>query len=93
MQSDARVETDAVDNVACVKSLHFGVCVEFVEVAYAQGKICVCEEFDRLGLLHAHEQGGDVLLEGAFAEKCREFARGVFQPLCVGKLAYGLVLS
>ena len=70
--ADARVEADAVDDGLGVEALDFGVCVEFVEVADAQGKVGVGEELDGFGLLHAHEEGVDVLLDGTLLEQVGE---------------------
>ena len=63
--ADAGIEADALDNGTAVEALDLGVGVELVEVADAEGKIGVGEEFHGLGLLHAHAQDGDAL--GLFA--------------------------
>ena len=45
VRADARIETYALDYRLAVKSLDLGVGIELVEVAHAQGQICVGEEF------------------------------------------------
>ena len=72
--ADAGVEADALDDGAGVEALDLGIGVEFVEVAHAEGEVGVGEEFDGLGFLHAHEQGVDVFLEGAFLKQAGEKA-------------------
>ena len=81
VRADARVETDALDDGAAVEALDFGVRVELVEVAHAQGEVGVGEELDGLGLFHAHEEGGDVVFDGAFLEEAGE---GLGVHLCLG---------
>lgn len=54
MGADARVEPYAFDDCLRIESFYLGICVEFVEIADAQGKIGVGEELDCLCLLHAH---------------------------------------
>ena len=50
----AWVEAYSLNDCLRVESLDFGIGIEFVEVADAEGEVCVCEELDGLGLLHAH---------------------------------------
>ena len=45
--ADARVKADAFDDCARIKAFDFGVCVKFVEVADAEGKVCVGKKLDR----------------------------------------------
>ena len=61
MCANTRVETDALDDGLAVETFHLGIGVEFIEIAYTQGKICVGEEFYGFSLFHAHEKAGDVL--------------------------------
>ena len=84
MGADARVETYAVDDCLCVKTLHLGVCVELVEVAHAQRQISVGEELHRLSLLHTHEERVDVLLQSAFLQQCSEGLCCLLHALHVG---------
>ena len=72
--ADAGVEADALNDGAGVEALDFGIGIEFVEVADAEGEVGVGEEFDGLGFLHAHKQGVDVFLEGAFLQQAGEEA-------------------
>ena len=81
VRADARVEADALDDGAAVEALDFGVRVELVEVAHAQGEVGVGEELDGLGLFHAHEEGGDVVFDSAFLEEAGE---GLGVRLCLG---------
>ena len=90
--ADARVEADALDDGAGVEALDLGVGVEFVEVAHAQGQVGVGEELHGLGLLHAHEQRGDVLLLGPLLQQGGEGAGGLGQCRYVGDGTDGAVL-
>lgn len=54
MGADARVEPDPLDYGLRVETLDFGVGVELVEVAYAQGEVGVGEELHCLGFLDSH---------------------------------------
>ena len=47
----------------------FRIGVQLVEITNSQCQIGVSKEFNRFGFGEAHEQGGDVFLEGAFLEK------------------------
>lgn len=68
VRADAGVEAHAVDDGLRVQSLHLGVGVQLVEVGNSQGEVGVGEELHGLGLLHAHEEDGDVLLDGPFLQ-------------------------
>ena len=82
MGADAGIQTYALDDGLRVQPLDFGVGIEFVEVAHAQGKVGVGEELHGLGFHHPHEQGRDVLLDGSLLEQagkqpCIFFGLGV----------------
>ena len=84
VRTDARVEAHAVDDGPSVESLHLSVGVELVEVADAQGEIGVREELHRFRLRAAHEQHGDIVLQGALFNQsrecmCRFFKRSVIE--------------
>ena len=79
MRADARVEADAFDDILRVEALEFGVGVELVEVADAQGQVGVGEELHRFGLGAAHEEDGDVLLDGTGLQKLGEGFGGGFE--------------
>ena len=77
--ADAGVETHAVDDLLGVEAFHFGIGVELVEVADAQGEVGVGEKFHGLGFGGAHEEGVDVGLERALLQECGEGTRGFVQ--------------
>ncbi len=79
----ARVEAHALDDGLRVEAFHLGVGVELVEVAHAQGQVCVGEELDRFGLGAAHEEYGHVLLDGAFFDDGAEGVGGLGQRFSV----------
>ena len=74
MSADSRIEAYSLDYCLRVESLDLGVGVELVEIADAEGEVGVGEELHGLGLLHAHEQCGDVLLDRALLKKRCECA-------------------
>ena len=77
--ADAGVETHAVDDLLRVEAFHFGIGVELVEVADAQGKVGVGEEFHGLGFGGAHEEGVDVGFERALLKEGGKGASGFVQ--------------
>ena len=79
VRADAGVEADAFDDGLGIEALHLGVGVQFVEVADAQGEVGVGEELDGLGLGAAHEEHGDVFLEGSALDEFRKGAGGLLQ--------------
>lgn len=89
--ANAWVEADAFDYCLCVKPFHLSVCVEFVEIADAQGEVGVGEELHGLGLFHAHEERVDVLLDRAFLKKSGEYP-GIFLRLRIADGVDGGVL-
>ena len=91
--ADARIEADTLDDGARVEALDLGVGVELVEVAHAQGKVGVGEELHGLGLLHAHEQRGDILLDGPLTEERRECAGRGLESRGIGDALDRFVLS
>ena len=81
MGTDTGVQAHAVDDLAGVEALGLGVGVQLVEIAHAQRQVGVGEELDRLCLGEAHEEGGDVLLDGALLQQLRELSGGVLGAL------------
>ena len=81
VRADAWIKAHAVDYRLGVKALHLGVGVELVEVAHSQGEVGVGEEFHRLGLGQAHEQGIDIGLECAFLQELGETMRSLVKAL------------
>ena len=67
--ADSRVQSHTVDNGLGVESLHFGVCIQLVEVAHSQGEVGVGEELHCLSLGESHEEGVDVLLDGSLLQQ------------------------
>ena len=62
MCTDAWVEAYALDNGLGIESFDFGVGVEFVEVADAEGEVGVGEEFYGFCFLETHEENRDTLV-------------------------------
>ena len=81
MCADSRVQTDTVYNGLGVKTFHLGVCVEFIEITYAEREVGVGEELYGLGFGRAHEQHRHVLLDGAFVNEVREGVRCFLQAV------------
>ena len=67
--ADTRIVADAFDYSLGVKAFHLGISIQFVEVGHAKSQIGIGEEFDGLGLGGAHEQDGNVFLQGAFFDE------------------------
>ena len=77
--ADAGVETHTVDDLLRVEAFHFGVGVELVEVADAQGEVGVGKKFHGLGFGSAHEEGVDVGFERALLKEGGKGAGGFVQ--------------
>jgi hypothetical protein len=60
--ADARIQPDALDDLARVEAVRGGERVEFVEVGDAHGQVGVGEQFDRLGFGAAGQQDRNVVL-------------------------------
>ncbi len=84
VSADAGIESNAFDDGAGVETFDFGIGVEFVEVAYAEGEVGVGKEFDGLGFLHAHEEGVDLGLYGAFLKEGGKGLGGFYHLRHVG---------
>ena len=80
--ADAGVETHTVDDLPGVEAFHFGIGVELVEVADAQGEVGIGEEFHGLGFGGTHEEGVDVGFECALLKEGGKGAGG-FVQVCV----------
>ena len=83
VRADARVQAHAVDDRPRVQPLRLRVRVQLVEVAHAQRQVRVREELDGLRLGEPHEQGPDVLLDGALLQQRRERARSLHKARVV----------
>ena len=79
MRTDARIQADALDNSLRVEALHLCVGIELVEVRYTQRQVGIGEQLDRLGLGGAHEEHGNVLLDGPLLDERGELMRGILQ--------------
>ena len=55
MCADTWVETYSVDDGCGIKPFHFGIRVEFVEIADTQGKVGIGEKFYGFGFFHTHK--------------------------------------
>ena len=87
-----RVKAHAPDDGRGVQALDLRIGVQLVEVAHPEREVCVGEKLDGLGLLQAHVEGGNVLLNGAFLQQGRELAGGTLQERDIGNCADGIVL-
>ena len=92
VRSYAGVQSDALDDGLRIQPFYFRIGVQLVEVADPEGKVCVCEELNRLGFLEPHEQCGDVLLDRSVLQQGCEGMRCLFQCGYVRDGLYGLVL-
>ena len=63
--ANARIESDTLDDLACVQAVSGGVGVQLIEVGHSHGKVGVGEELDSLGFGVASEQRWNILLNGA----------------------------
>ena len=66
VRTDTWIQSYTLDDVLGTQSLHFGVCIQFVEVTHAECQIGVREEFYGFGFGQTHEQHIYLLLNGAF---------------------------
>lgn len=84
MGTDTGIQADTLDNRTGVEPLDFGVSIEFIEIAHAEGEVGVGEEFDGLRFGRAHIEDRDVFLDGPFDEKAGEdpgfFRKASFIP-------------
>ena len=69
MPADARIEADALDDLATVHATGQRVAVELVEEGHPHGEIGVREKLDRLGLVGIGEQHLDVLAFGPLQQQ------------------------
>ena len=60
--ADARVQPHALNDVAGVQALHFGIGVQLVKIGHPQRQIGVGKQLHGLGLGKAHKQRVDVRL-------------------------------
>lgn len=69
MVTNARVETDALDDLFGVQPVGNGEGVKFVEVGDAHGEIGIGEKLYGLGFVGVGEEYGDVLFYSTLLEK------------------------
>ena len=55
------IKTHTTNDALGVETLHLGVCIQLIEVAYSECQIRIGEELDSLCFLHAHKQTRDAL--------------------------------
>ncbi len=92
MCANARVETNARDNRLCIKTFYLGVCIQLVEITYAQRKIGIGEQFDCFRLLHSHKESINIFFDCAFLQQSCKLTRLFFKEFHVRKALYGFVL-
>ena len=57
MSSDAWIQAYSLNDILRVKSFHFCVSIQFIEIRYSEGKIGVCKQLDSLCFCKAHKKG------------------------------------
>ena len=72
MCADPRIEAHPVDDLARVQSARHCIAVKFVEIGDPHREIGVGEKLDRLGLIGAGKEDGNVLFDRAFEEEIGE---------------------
>ena len=92
MGADSWIETYAIDDSLGIKSLYLCVCIQLIEIAYSECQIGIGEELDSLSFLHTHEEGINILLDGAFLEQSGEGLGSFLQHLDIGYRLDCLVL-
>ena len=83
MVSYTRIQAHSVYDCTGVKTLHLGVCVQFIEETYAQCQIGVGEQFHGLGLGGSHIKGINILLDGSLLQQVCKCVCGLLQTLYV----------
>ena len=63
MLTDTRIKTHAANDSLCVKPLHLGIGVKFVEIAYSQRQICIGKKLNSFSFCQPHEKGVNILLD------------------------------
>ena len=78
MRTDTGIQAYPLDDGLRIQSLHLSVGVQLIEIADTQSQIGIGEQLHRLRLFHAHEQGGDVLLDGPLPQQGGKGMRSLF---------------
>ena len=69
VSADPGIHAHAVDDLLGIQALGLGVGVEFVEVADADGQVCIREELDGFGFSRVRDQHRNVLVFSAFLQQ------------------------
>ena len=87
MRADARVKAYALNDLLRAQAAGFGVGVELIKEADAQGKVGVCEKLHGLGLGRVRVQNGDILFYGSLHEQMCKGVRRLLETLITGRRA------
>ena len=79
MAANARIQTDALDNLLGVQPLHLCIGIQLVEIADTQGQIGVGKQLNSFCLREAHDQRVDVLLNSTLLQQTRKCVGGFHQ--------------
>ena len=81
MGTDARIEADTVNNLLGIQTVQLRVGVKLVEERDPHGKVGIGKQLHRFRFREAHEQGVDLLLQGALHEQVGKGVGGIQKPL------------
>ena len=75
MSANARIETDALDDLPGIEPARQRIAVEFVKEGDAHGEIGVGEQFDRLGFLGIGKQHRNIIFQRGLQQQIGELLR------------------
>ena len=79
MHSDARVQTDTLNDFSGIQSLRLRIRVQLIEIADPERQVGIRKEFDRLRFGESHKEGIDILPDRAFFQQFRKLTSGRIQ--------------
>ncbi len=69
MPAYSRIKTNTVYDLLGIQSLHFCICVKFVEIADTQCKICIGKKLYRFRFRESHKESINIFFYGTFLKK------------------------
>ena len=78
--TDSWIQTDTIDNFFCLKSFHFCIGIQFIEIGNPHGQIGIGKEFHRFRFRESHEAGRNVFFDGSFLKKRSKVMSFLHQP-------------
>ena len=77
------VKAYTVNNLLCIKSLYFSICIKLIKIAYTQSKISICKKLYCFSLCKSHKERINIFLYCTLLKKFSEFMGRIYKSFVI----------